>query len=96
MVLSADAKKMLEQLIEVEILSIPSQMHLVRRIKSELHLTTEDDYVYGYICGHIEASIDLAFTTSHNRPMNEDEEMDKIIAIVHALPRIQDAIFNVH
>lgn len=94
MALSADAKKMLEQLIEVEILSIPSQMHMVRRIKSELHLTTEDDYVYGYICGHIEASIDLAFISSYDRPMNEDEEMDKIISIVHALPRIRAAIFN--
>ena len=49
MALSADAKKMLEQLIEVEILSIPSQMHIFRRIKSELHLTTEDDYVYADI-----------------------------------------------
>ena len=46
MALSADAKKMLEQLIEVEILSIPSQMHMVRRIKSELHSTSENDYVY--------------------------------------------------
>ncbi len=94
MVLSADARGMLEHLIEVEILSIPSQMQMVRRIKSELHLTTEADYVYGYICGHIEASIDLAFTTSYDRPMNEDEEMDKTLSIVHALPRIREAIFN--
>jgi hypothetical protein len=63
MVLTVDAKEMLEQRIEIEILSIPSQMHIVRRIMSELHLTTED-YVYGYICGHIEASIDLAFISS--------------------------------
>lgn len=95
--LNSEARGALEKIIDDAIKGIPQQVSLFRRqsMKSELHLTKEEDFVLGMTWGSIMSIFIGRQMIQYQRLMMQNEKEEMLAIILKRTREMRDAIFNV-
>jgi hypothetical protein len=96
MALSSQNRGMLEQIIDREIGYVETLMRTFQdpQIKSQLHITKEEDFVLGMAWGYIMGKFDASFLAVNQRSSNTEESEEVINIILNRVREIKEAIFK--